>query len=280
MQAGGAERYLLELVDIVRAANYEPIIIQCGNDYWMRYYGNQLVIGIRVGHDYDSFIRELEKLNPQGALAIYSPFELASPKIQIPSIGISHGIYWDEEAYHRSHEETLATIDRLKVKAEAVNTLISVDTNTINWLRTVNLTMSQKTVYIPNFVNLEQFGLSSVKTDFQRLIVLFPRRLVYQRGFWLVHEILPAILEKYPHVDFHFVGKGGPQEQQAMIQLTQKYPQRVYWYFLLPEEMHFLTYLYWPVVSVLAVASIATLFHISTPKRSLIRSTVTSTTFS
>ncbi|WP_457256807.1 YihY/virulence factor BrkB family protein [Pedococcus sp. P5_B7] len=37
---------------------------------------------------------------------------------------------------------------------------------------------------------------------------------------------------------------------------------------LLPEEVHFLTYLYWPVVSVLAVASIATLFHISTPRRS------------
>ena len=37
---------------------------------------------------------------------------------------------------------------------------------------------------------------------------------------------------------------------------------------LLPKEVHFLTYLYWPVVSVLAVASIATLFHISTPKRS------------
>ena len=32
--------------------------------------------------------------------------------------------------------------------------------------------------------------------------------------------------------------------------------------------MHFLTYLYWPVVTVLAVASIATLFHISTPQRS------------
>jgi membrane protein len=37
---------------------------------------------------------------------------------------------------------------------------------------------------------------------------------------------------------------------------------------LLPEEAHFLTYLYWPVVTVLAVASIATLFHISTPRRS------------
>ena len=37
---------------------------------------------------------------------------------------------------------------------------------------------------------------------------------------------------------------------------------------LLPEKVHFLTYLYWPVVTVLAVASIATLFHISTPRRS------------
>jgi membrane protein len=37
---------------------------------------------------------------------------------------------------------------------------------------------------------------------------------------------------------------------------------------LLPDEAHFLTYLYWPVVSILAVASIATLFHISTPRRS------------
>ena len=36
---------------------------------------------------------------------------------------------------------------------------------------------------------------------------------------------------------------------------------------LLPRELHVLTYLYWPVVTVLAVASIATLFHISTPRR-------------
>jgi membrane protein len=37
---------------------------------------------------------------------------------------------------------------------------------------------------------------------------------------------------------------------------------------LLPEQLHFLAWLYWPVVTVLAVASIATLFHISTPRRS------------
>jgi membrane protein len=36
---------------------------------------------------------------------------------------------------------------------------------------------------------------------------------------------------------------------------------------LLPPELHVLTYLYWPVVTVLAVASVATLFHISTPRR-------------
>ncbi len=37
---------------------------------------------------------------------------------------------------------------------------------------------------------------------------------------------------------------------------------------LLPPELEFLALLYWPVVTVLAVASIATLFHISTPRRS------------
>ncbi len=36
---------------------------------------------------------------------------------------------------------------------------------------------------------------------------------------------------------------------------------------LLPDELDFLAWLYWPVVTVLAVASIATLFHISTPRR-------------
>jgi membrane protein len=36
---------------------------------------------------------------------------------------------------------------------------------------------------------------------------------------------------------------------------------------LLPPELHFLTYLYWPVVTILVVASVATLFHISTPSR-------------
>ena len=36
---------------------------------------------------------------------------------------------------------------------------------------------------------------------------------------------------------------------------------------LLPEQVRFLTWLYWPVVVVGAVASIATLFHISTPRR-------------
>jgi membrane protein len=36
---------------------------------------------------------------------------------------------------------------------------------------------------------------------------------------------------------------------------------------ILPQSVDFLTWLYWPVVTFLAVASIATLFHISTPRR-------------
>jgi membrane protein len=36
---------------------------------------------------------------------------------------------------------------------------------------------------------------------------------------------------------------------------------------ILPDPIHFLFYLYWPVVSLLTVASLTTLFHIATPQR-------------
>lgn len=241
MQFGGAERYLLELAKVLWSIGYDPVVLQCGNDHWLRYYDNLPVVGIRVGENYDSFISQVENLAPQAALAIYSPFELFSAKISIPSFGISHGVYWDSVDYQKDNDTLLATINRLKEKISQLDALISVDTNTLNWLRTVDLELSKKGIYIPNFVDMDQFSsrrtLSS-HDEGERLIVLFPRRLVHQRGFWLVCQVLQEILEKYPNVDFHFVGKAAPTEQSQISELIKAHPKRVFWYFLPPEEMH------------------------------------------
>lgn len=238
MQFGGAERYLLELAELVRSLNYEPLIVQCGNEYWMRYYHDVPVIGVKVGTDYDALTSELENLAPRGALAIYSPFELASARLGIPSVGISHGIYWDDQNLQQSPERLMRLFNQLSGKINNLNALVSVDTNTINWLRTVDCTAAQKGVYIPNFVDLDQFVSTAAEKETQKIVILFPRRLVIQRGFWLVHQILPAILEKYPNVEFHFVGKAAPREQEAVNELLLSFPGRVQWYFLPPEEMH------------------------------------------
>jgi len=239
MQFGGAERYLLELAQVIRSIGYKPVILQCGNDHWLRYYLDVPVVGIKVGEAYDLFITELEKLAPKGALAIYSPFELYSEKIGIPAIGISHGVYWDDERYQGSKESLLSTIDHFKAALAKLNTLVSVDTNTLNWFRTVDFSSAQKGEYIPNFVDLQQFSAKEFsERDQSRVVIVFPRRLVKQRGFWLVHDILPAVLDKYSYVEFHFVGKAAPQEQIAINDMVSKYPGLVRWYFLPPEEMH------------------------------------------
>lgn len=239
MQFGGAERYLLELSRIIRSIGYEPVIVQCGNEHWLRYYLDVPVVGVKVGEAYDQFIPELEKLSPSAALVIYSPFELFSEKIKIPAIGISHGVYWDDANYQGSRENLLSTIDHFKSIVSQLDTLISVDTNTLNWLRTVDLSTAQKGEYIPNFVDLEQFSVNlSQKAEREKITILFPRRLVKQRGFWLLHDILPALLTQYPQTDFHFVGKAAPQEQLAINNLASLYPDQVHWYFLPPEEMH------------------------------------------
>lgn len=238
MQFGGAERYLLELAGVISSLGYDPLIVQLGKDYWMRYYHQVRVIGIRVGEMYDQFIPNLEALNPKGTLAIYSPFELASDKIFLPSIGISHGVYWDDEAYQNSPEKVQSTSSYFKAKIDKLKAFVSVDTNTLNWLRTVSLETSKKGVCIPNFVDLAQFS-TAPEADKRpaRLIVLFPRRLVHQRGFWLVHNIIPALIEEYPELDFYFIGKAAPQEQQAVTELVQRFPERVRWFALPPEEM-------------------------------------------
>jgi len=238
MQFGGAERYLLELARLIREMNYEPVIVQCGNDYWLRYYASTPVIGVRVGYDYDALIDQLEKLAPSAALAIFSPFELTSNKLGMPAVGISHGIYWDDEQFQQTPEKLIQLINRIKGKVALLNTLVSVDTNTINWLRTVNLGDAQKSVYVPNFVDLDQFASSGRQANGSQITLLFPRRLVHQRGFWLVHQVIRDILNSYPNVTIHFVGKAAPEEQQAVNDLMLEFPDQVLWYFLAPEKMH------------------------------------------
>jgi glycosyltransferase involved in cell wall biosynthesis len=235
---GGAERYLLELVRLIRRMGYDTNVYQCANSHWVRYYRDVRVIGLDVRNS-DELNRFFHVNFSCGFLTIYFAFFLASPYFHQPSVGISHGIYWDEEIFQhfpygrKARREILSSISHL-------STLVSVDTNTINWLRAVYMELAARSVYIPNFVDLKQFHSAPQmgEKDGSKVVVLYPRRLNQVRGFWLVHGLVPEILEKYDNIVFHFVGKADVREEQAVRQLVDRFPDRVKWYFLPPERMH------------------------------------------
>lgn len=238
---GGAERYLIELVRLIRQMGYEPEIYQCGTGDWVRYYGDMRVIGLNTGTDMQRLNQRFHEIVPNSALTIYFVFKLAAPRYHASkSIGISHGIYWDDKSYQYNPSIQEKNVRDILEAISHISTTVSVDTNTINWVRATQVGLAEKLVYIPNFVDLNQFQPRQQSGNVRHndeIAVLYPRRLYKPRGFWLVEKLVPEFLERYPNVAFHFVGKADALEEEAVRALTFKYPERVKWYFLPPERM-------------------------------------------
>lgn len=235
---GGAERYVIELVHLVRELGYDAEVYQCGNSDWQRYYYDIRINGLNVNGDESLLSKKFQGLNRSSVLVIYSPFGLASNKTTVPSIGISHGIYWDSPIHYPAWIHAAKYAQKVITSIDNCTRVVSVDTNTINWVRSTSLAKARNCVYIPNFVDLNQFQPVTEGKNDGRLTVLYPRRLYNPRGFWLISEILPELLHDFPQLDFHFVGKAGPQEEHRVQELVKAFKGRVKWYFLPPEEMH------------------------------------------
>jgi glycosyltransferase involved in cell wall biosynthesis len=237
---GGAERYLVELTRLVRNLGYEPEVYQPANSAWVRYYADIRVTGIDCGGDLHLFNERFHRLIPVGVLTIYLAFYLAAPRCHSRSIGISHGIYWDAPSFQTPLVQQ-QKLEDLIVALSNLEQLVSVDTNTINWVRSIQFNLARKCTYIPNFVDLKQFQpikQAAIEQQEQRLVILYPRRLYEPRGFWLIAEIVPKLIEKYPYLEFHFVGKANPAEEEKVQELMDRYPSHICWYALAPERMH------------------------------------------
>ena len=236
---GGAERYIIELGRLVRELGYSLVVYQCANDNWVRYYRELRVIGLNTGGYNPQLLNRLfHKWIPQGTLTIYFQMNLATPYYNSPSICVSHGIDWDNPHLQQKKHEYREFINNVLSSIRNVSQLVSVDTNTINWIRAQAADLSNKCSYIPNFVDSKQFKPVSQRKSREKIVILYPRRLYEARGFWLVDSVIPYILKNYPNLEFHFCGRANPMEEAEVNALTKKYPDKVKWYFLPPEEMH------------------------------------------
>jgi GT2 family glycosyltransferase/glycosyltransferase involved in cell wall biosynthesis len=233
---GGAERYLVELVSLIKSLEYQPVVYQSAASNWEREYGDMPVIGLPSGGDQQRLNQLFHDEVSTNALAIYFAFYLAYPMCNLRSIGISHGVYWDTNNNHPIIDQR----DRFEAIINPIANLsriVSVDTNTINWVRGIQSYLARKFVYIPNFVDLEQFRAPVGKKAGEKLIILYPRRLYQPRGFWLVKELVPEFVDSFPSIEFHFVGQADHDAEAAVQELVKAYPENVRWSTLPLHEM-------------------------------------------
>jgi polysaccharide pyruvyl transferase CsaB len=233
---GGAERYLLELSDLLGSMGYRIELVQRARVPWVRYYRGLRVVGVVPDSDdfnLNSVIRRTLRRRPE--LTIYLAFYLAGTDGPPGSLGISHGIYWDNPAFQGAPAEFERHVRRILDSIDGLERIVSVDTNTINWARANRGSLIDKFTYVPNFVDRSEFHPAPRNSP--RIVVLYPRRLSAERGFWLLAEIVPRLIEERDDLDFRFAGHADPREREAVEQLSNRYPGRVVWQAILPEAM-------------------------------------------
>jgi glycosyltransferase involved in cell wall biosynthesis len=238
MYCGGAERYLIELNRIIRKLGYETAVYQCGSRFWVRWYNDLCVEGLPALGNIELLNREFQRRVPPGALTVYFAFSYAFPDAHENSLGISHGIWWDHAFYQYPEHKNKSMRERILKAIANCRHVVSVDTNTINWVRATDHNQSGKMTYIPNFVDAEIFAPAENKTETDKIVILYPRRLYAPRGYWLAAELAPYFCNRYPNVEFHFVGKGDAAELEHAARLVEQYPGRIRHYHLEPEDMH------------------------------------------
>lgn len=245
--SGGAERYLIDLNEVVNSLNRRLIIYQYGTFPWTRKFKNIEVRSLARGtekitelsvenvRNYNKVFYDEE--NAVSLLNVYSAFFESWPNVASPSIGISHGIAWDSPQNSGLSALTFWEQNRRIIEsASLVDKMVSVDTNTANWFQTIDFKLGNTMEYVPNYVDTNIF--KPVKKESDRIVISYPRRLYGARGLYMVLDIIDEILTKFSHVDFHFVGKGFEEDTKHVEQKIGKWKNRIKWYSLDPSEMH------------------------------------------
>lgn len=223
--SGGGERYACDLARLLKIMGYKVFLVQIGNEDsespWQQVMNDITVIGVNA--EMTSYFKIIEML-PAPKLAIYSGYAGWGRKLHSPNLMISHGITWDNP----SADANTYAIKKILDEPEC---LVSVDTNTISWLRTAyGASLAEKPkrmIYIPNYADLEVY--QPVKKDEEEKIkIIFPRRCSPERGFWLISDVLPLILKKYENVVFEYIGFiHTPDIGNKIKELKEMYPERV-----------------------------------------------------
>ncbi|WP_347242809.1 glycosyltransferase [Thermogutta sp.] len=235
---GGAERYLMELAKIIFEMGYEVEVYQPAETAFLHFFHGIPVFGVPAERSMMDFSQSFFLNLAPPRLTIYLAFFLAEVFAFSPSIGVSHGIYWDDPKLQSWDKTFENTVQRLVRAVSNVTCMVSVDANTINFFRSVRFELAEKFVLIQNFVDCNVFKPRESLLEDKNITVLFPRRLTGARGFYLLKEMIPELLSRHPHVRVVVAGQPETEAERVLAEeLAASHPGKVAWRAVMPEEM-------------------------------------------
>lgn len=233
---GGAERYVLDIAALCRKEKLSCVLLQySSNGMFFRKEKDCFVFGVpTLGHSLIFYLSVLHLIPNTAYKIIYSWSADVFP-MKKNSLLLSHGIFWD--SFKKSPEEEQRLLD-LKKHFSQISSLISVDANTISWIRSTwpSLARCKPMYYLPNYADCNIFSPAERPED--RIHILFPRRATMYRGYWLMSKAAQRILLDFPNTDLFFIGFVHENDiAQDMKRLKEKFPNRVMQAAVSPDEM-------------------------------------------
>lgn len=224
---GGGERYCLDLVKLLQPLCQEVVVYQPARQSFDLEHEGVRVVGLPhvekgAGLFWTGFNEAFhERWADRYEGVIYLSMEICLPALRAGSVVVSHGVWWDHFELHPHQTELLRCI------IEGAGILVSVDTNTINWVRATWPALAAKCLYVPNYADVDFYRPHRIRKK-GRVRVCFPRRLVEGRGYSLMLDIAQVLLCRYRDMAFDFVGHGAPDDEQYLREWSRR-EERVTW---------------------------------------------------
>jgi len=240
---GGGERYLYTLWKVLTKAGAEVGIYQMSSKtVFKKMFGGMKVIGIPSRCDLSeyssSFVDAFNTLTWHYDLRIYFILTFGWPAVVHPAIGVSHGIWMDypSHPFHlQSQEGKNVYLDRLKTALSNFDAIISCDTNTIGTFSTLWPNLRERFVYVPNFVDTQEFHPRQEPRNWEKPRILIPRRLTSLRGVQKAIDLC----QKFKEADWYLVGRGHENgaEEQLTAFLEKNHWDNVKWFWQEMDKM-------------------------------------------
>lgn len=220
---GGGERYCLTLSRLLKRLGFDVQIYQTApTEFSGEYFGFpvQTIVAKEYFSEFNiDAANRFYEISKNYDYVIYNLPELSAMKMRSDAVVLCHGIWFDHNNYGDFIK--FRTNKWFKFLYNAFNSpqqVVSVDTNSVNVIRSLWPELVDKMTFIPNFVDKSMFFPPQERNN-GKITILFPRRSQINRG----SRLLADILKQVPYdVEFYWVGEGDDYDTKLILQLASE----------------------------------------------------------